>query len=63
MSKRVDDETPNGGAYSIMFMYDKDGFETDDLEKATHFVINEYTKDGDEIFRTYGFYKKGKSKV
>ena len=41
MSKRVDDETPNGGAYSIMFMYDKDGFETDDLEKATHFVINE----------------------
>ena len=52
MSKRVDDETPNGGAYSIMFMYDKDWKQTDDEEKAVSCVINEYMKTRCLIFMT-----------
>jgi hypothetical protein len=51
--RRVDEKTPNGGAYSIAFFFN-DRRESVDETEATGMEVVEYLADGTEIFRTYG---------
>lgn len=51
-SERIDEPTPNGGAYSIAYFRDGNGNPTD-KENAASVEINEYTADGHCIFTTY----------
>ena len=50
-TKRVDEPTPNGGAYSIGFYQDSNGNDATE-EDATVFVVNEYDKDDNVIAST-----------
>jgi len=50
---RAEGPTPNGGAYSEAFFYDGRGNPADP-DRATRVMINEYDKDGNVIFTTYG---------
>lgn len=50
----MDGPTPNGGVYSIAYFSDEDG-EPCSEDKAARIEIHECDKDGNSIFRTYGF--------
>ncbi len=49
---RVDEPTPNGGAYSIAYWQGANG-EPVNREVAVGAEIKEFDADGKEIFRTY----------
>lgn len=51
--KRINERTPNGGAYSEIFYFDKNGNATDET-KATRCVIRECKANGDLISETWG---------
>jgi hypothetical protein len=57
--KRVDEETPNGGAYAIVYYKDANGRPVDE-EEATSVEIVEFDSDGGEVARTYGETGRGK---
>lgn len=50
--ERMDSHTPNGGAYSIAYYYDKDK-KTTNKQNAKFAEIVEYDKDNNEINRIY----------
>ena len=52
-SKRIDEETPNGGAYSEIFFFDKDGNPVDE-DKAERCIIRECTASGELVSETIG---------
>lgn len=51
--KRVNEKTPNGGDYSEIFYFDKDGNSVDQ-ENAAKCLIRECSKDGKLIKETWG---------
>lgn len=51
--KRIDEETPNGGAYSQIHFFDNNGNCVDE-SIATKCVIRECAKDGGLICETWG---------
>jgi hypothetical protein len=51
-SKRIDERTPNGGAYSITHFSDKDRKPCDE-NSAVHYEIIEYDENDNEIARNY----------
>lgn len=52
-SKRVNEKTPNGGDYSEIFYFDKDGNSVDQ-KNAVKCLIRECSKDGKLIKETWG---------
>lgn len=52
-TQRINEKTPNGGAYSIAYFLDANGKSVDKTQ-AKKVEIVEFTKDGKEIQRTYG---------
>lgn len=55
--KRIDEQTPNGGAYSIMFFFD-DNDKLVEEKEATKFIVKEYDKNDNIIIETNGFLEK-----
>lgn len=55
MSKviRIDEPTPNGGAYSELVFLDENNDVVDE-SNATHCVIRECTEDGTTVAETWG---------
>ena len=51
---KVEGRTPNGGAYSEIFYFDKDGNAVDET-RAVRFVIRECTENGELIAETWGY--------
>lgn len=52
--KKVNEETPNGGAYSEILFFDSNGNSVDET-KAKKFVIRECDESGELIAETWGF--------
>lgn len=52
--RKVEGKTPNGGAYSEIYFFDKDGNAIDET-KADRAVIRECTENGDLIAETWGY--------
>ena len=52
-SQRIDEPTPNGGAYSIAYYHDSEGMPCP-KEKASRIEIVEFDLHDQIIFRTYG---------
>jgi hypothetical protein len=50
--ERIDEQTPNGGAYSEIFYFDNNG-NPSDQDIATKSVIRECTQDGELISETW----------
>ena len=50
--KRIDEPTPNGGAYSVIYFKDKDGNPCSE-SAAKHFEIIEYDENNEPIMHTY----------
>lgn len=55
--ERHDGPTPNGGAYSIAYFYDKNRTPCE-KEKAKYINIVEYSKDGRRLNEVYGVHSK-----
>ena len=51
-------KTPNGGDYSEMWYFDKDGEAAESMETAVHFRIFEKNSKGETIQTTYGLLEK-----
>ena len=51
-SERINEPTPNGGVYSIVFFKDKD-HNPCTKEEAVHYEITEYDNKDFPIYRTY----------
>ena len=49
--ERIDEPTPHGGDYSLVFFFDENGERTTP-GNAKEFIIQEFTKDGNLIFET-----------
>lgn len=60
-TKRVNEKTPNGGAYLIAYFQDSKGNPVDET-KAVKAEIVEYDSKGKAIHRTYGDFKPKKKK-
>jgi len=58
ISTRIDEPTPNGGAYSIAYWQDADGRPTA-KDKAVAVEIHEFDDQGQPIFRTYATLEDG----
>ena len=56
---RIDEKTPNGGAYSEIIYLDKDNNIVDE-EEASRCVVREYSDKGDLITETWGEAKRRK---
>ena len=54
--ERREGPTPNGGAYSEAFYFNKDGVEVV-IDDASRIIIKEYTEDGRLLETTYGSLK------
>ena len=54
----VRQRTPNGGSYSEMWYFDRNGEVAKDMESAERFRINEKDDDGRIIQTTYGLLDK-----
>ncbi len=52
--KKVNEPTPNGGAYSEIYYFDADGKPVDEND-AARFVIRECKENGELICETWGF--------
>lgn len=53
-SKRINEPTPNGGAYSVAFFYNAKGEPCEESDaRRVEFV--EYSEDDERICSTYGF--------
>lgn len=52
-SRREDEPTPNGGAYSVTYFFDKEGQPADETV-ATRCEIIEFDSSDNEVSRTYG---------
>ena len=50
---RINEKTPNGGDYSEIFYFDKDGQMVDET-KAVRCIVRECTNDGNRIKETWG---------
>lgn len=55
--KRINERTPNGGAYSEIYFLDKDGNAVDE-KKAVRCVIRECEENGTLIHETWGTIEK-----
>ncbi len=53
-SERINEPTPNGGAYSVAYYYDDHRMPCE-KSKARRVEIVEYSKQGERICSTYGF--------
>lgn len=51
-SERINEKTPGGGDYSVVYFKDKDGDKTT-KENAVHYEIQEYKNDGTLVQITY----------
>ena len=60
-AREFHEKTPNGGDYWRIVFTDSKGRIVEEKE-ATNFIITEYSKDGEPICNTYGFYDPTKSK-
>lgn len=49
--ERIDEPTPHGGDYSLVFFFDKNGNRTSP-DDAKEYVIQEFDKAGNLIFET-----------
>lgn len=54
---RINEKTPNGGAYSEIFFFDEAGNAVDE-EKADRCVIRECKANGDLLFETWATVNK-----
>ena len=58
--KRIDEKTPAGGDYAMIYFLDDAGKPVEE-EKATKTVIQEFKKNGELILTTYGTLGGGKN--
>lgn len=52
-TKRISGPTPNGGDYSELYLFDKNGNEVFDDKKAVRGVVRECKSDGSIVFETF----------